>query len=233
MPAGFESFNDFGGYLIDGRNPNLHFHSKGSATNSVTITCDGWPIFFVRPTNGYGVRLQHNGGNSYTFFCAGSFLYWAFAPVTNASKHNFGLQVFSEAGVLIYTSGDKPLRIHSVETYTRAGSETLWEEPIGSVALPPGGPLATKSLGGSNFAYCLNINGRNEFLNFGESEWNVKSVMDQYIEAFVATASGFQIVAHRTGQSVGYTYFASPNYEDWGWWPRATSPIAAINTDLY
>lgn len=122
MGQGLQVFNDDHIIQLDGSTPNLAFHAKGSASESVTFSCPSYPIVFVRPSRGYRMYLRSNGGDSYTYFCRGSFSYWIFTQITNPSVIGFGLQAFSETGGLVYSSHAQPLKISSVTSYSRAAA---------------------------------------------------------------------------------------------------------------
>lgn len=190
MGQGLEVFNDNYIVQIDGSSPNLVFHTKGSANDSVTFTAPSYPLVFVRPSMGRRMYLRSNGNNSYTYFCTGAFSYWVFCDQVDPAASNFGLQVFSETGGLVYSSHTKPLKIVSVRSYSRAAA---WANRY-----PNSKPsnvtrvVATHEgiLPHANFAYAVTF-GSGYWALYYYSEYSVEDV--PLTEAFQATATGFRV----------------------------------------
>jgi len=110
MGQGLQVFNDSNLVQIDGTTPNLVLIAKGAAYESVTIASPNYPLFFIRPAQGYRFWFKANGNGTYTYSCNGYFEYWAFSNKVDDGTQNFGLQVFGESGQLLYGSDSKPLK---------------------------------------------------------------------------------------------------------------------------
>lgn len=225
MGQGLEVFNDNYIVQIDGSSPNLVFHRKGTANGSVTFTAPSYPLVFVRPSMGRRMYLRSNGNNSYTYFCTGAFSYWVFCNQVDPAASNFGLQVFSETGGLVYSSHTKPLKIVQVRSYSRAAA---WANRY-----PRSKPsnvtrvVATHEgiFPNANFAYAV---------TFGSGYWAeyyYKVSSKEFVplvEAFQATATGFRVYEVQPFASMVAPLGGLPPSSNWSG-PPGTIVIADVS----
>lgn len=224
MVAGLEVFNDQGRWLIDGNTPNMVFLQKGTAVDSITFFSPSYPMVFVRPDAGYMMGLTNNGNGSYTYRCKGSFAYWIFTNKVDPNAQGYGLQIFDEAGRLLYGSFENPLKIHAMSTYARGAvpAPGAWH-PEDTYRRAFGTPVASVSVPNPDrrlLAYAPNANRlRGVFVSSNGSYtygqwWG-------YAETFVATDSGYRIEETRLWPAEFMTYNEAAAYFGdrcyWGW----------------
>lgn len=128
MPAGFQSFNTSNTLQIDGKYANLSLIRSGSVTPikdngtgsgpntynaEVSFSPSSGEIVAVSCENNFTLYWTTSSSHVYRVNGNSQLKYYVFARIT-ASSANYGMQVFDDAGNLVYCATHKPFNVAGI-----------------------------------------------------------------------------------------------------------------------